>query len=334
MTVAVTIAIKAYNEADNIAAAIESALAAIAELGGGEVVLADCASTDGTAQIASRYPIRVLSLAKPDERSCGAGAQLAYQGVRTEFFYLMDGDMTLIPGFLPQALAWLQAHPDFAGVGGNVKDRYLENAEFLIREASLARDAHRREGPVDRLDGGGLYRAAAIEHLGYFADPALRSFEEFELAARLGVAGWKMARIDVDAVLHSGHRIDGLSLMWYRFTSGQMGGAGTLLRAALGKPHWRYTLAHLRQVRAVATVTGWWMLLLAGAIAGAWLAVALLVVIPAAFLGFRRRSLKLGLYSFLVWNLAAIATLRSFVEHPRRSSLQGKQLAFTVLHEG
>lgn len=330
----VTIAIKALNEEDNIAQAIESALAALAEIGGGEVVLGDCASTDRTQEIAMRYPVRVLSLAAIEDRSCGAGAQLAYQGVRTEFFYLMDGDMTLLPGFLPQALAWLEAHPRFAGVGGNVNDRYLDNAEFLIREAGLSRDAHRRAGEVDRLDGGALYRTQAIRSVGYFADPDLHSFEEFDLAARLAVAGWKQARIDVDSVLHSGHRINGFALMWYRFTSGQMGGIGTLLRATIGKPHWRYTLSHLRQIYAVAAVVLWWLALLALIVAGRWPFMAVLVALPIVFLVYRRRSLYLGLYSFLYWNLTAVAVLRSFLTKPSRPRENGKTLAFRVLKEG
>jgi glycosyltransferase involved in cell wall biosynthesis len=330
----VTVAIKAFNEEAHIADAIESALAAVAELGEGEVVLADCASTDGTREIAARYPVRLLCLDVPEERSCGAGAQLAYQGVGTEYFYLMDGDMSLLPGFLPQAFAWLKAHPGFAGVGGNVKDLYLDNAEFLIREASLARDAHRRAGPVDRLDGGGFYRKAAIEELGYFADPALRSYEEFELAARLAGAGWKLARIDADAVLHSGHRIDGLSLMWFRFRSGQMGGAGSLLRAALGKPHLRYTLAHLRQVRALIAIQVWWIVLLAAAVTGADLAAMILLTLPVCFLAVRRRSLSLGLYSFAYWNLTGVAVLRSFLARPAVPKAGGKRVAFSVLHQG
>jgi len=329
----VTVTIKAFNEEAHIAEAIESALAAVAELGGGEVVLADCASTDATRDIASRYPVRILCLDVPEERSCGAGAQLAYQAVKTEYFYLMDGDMALVPGFLPRALAWLQEQPEFAGVGGNVKDRYLDNAEFLIREASLAREAHRRAGPVDRLDGGGLYRTAAIEQIGYFADPALRSYEEFELAARLSGAGWKLARIDADAVLHSGHRIGGLSLMWFRFRSGQMGGVGSLLRAALGKAHLRYTLSHLRQVRALAAILAWWVVLLVAVIAGLHLAAAILLAIPLCFLAVRRRSLFLGLYSFAYWNLTGVAVLRSFLA--RRGPRAGrKQVSYSVVRDG
>ena len=48
----VSIIIKALNEERGIAAAFESALAALPELGG-EVILADCASNDRTVEIAA-----------------------------------------------------------------------------------------------------------------------------------------------------------------------------------------------------------------------------------------------------------------------------------------
>ena len=61
----VSVIIKVLNEQANIAAAIESALAAVTGLDG-EVILADSGSTDRTLAIASDYPIRIVQLL--DER--------------------------------------------------------------------------------------------------------------------------------------------------------------------------------------------------------------------------------------------------------------------------
>jgi hypothetical protein len=73
--------------------------------------------------------------------------------VDTPYFYLMDGDMRLREDFLSPALAYLEAHPGCAGVGGTVIETLIANEEFQIRQAAMAHEAHRREGPVDRLDG-------------------------------------------------------------------------------------------------------------------------------------------------------------------------------------
>ena len=92
--VRVTVIIKALNEAKHIDAAISSALAAIARVGG-EVILADSGSTDRTVEIAARHPITVVQLRHRAERRCGIGPQLGYQNARGEFIYILDGDMEL-----------------------------------------------------------------------------------------------------------------------------------------------------------------------------------------------------------------------------------------------
>jgi glycosyltransferase involved in cell wall biosynthesis len=80
-TCKVSIIIKALNEEQHIAAAIRSALHAL-EPFGGEVILADSASTDRTISIAEQYPITIVRLANPAERCCGIGPQLGYQFAR------------------------------------------------------------------------------------------------------------------------------------------------------------------------------------------------------------------------------------------------------------
>ena len=74
----VSVIIKALNEETRIAAAIESALHAVRVVGG-EEVLADSGSTDRTVEIAQAYPIRIVRLARLEDRRCGAGPQLGYQ---------------------------------------------------------------------------------------------------------------------------------------------------------------------------------------------------------------------------------------------------------------
>lgn len=303
----IAIGIKALNEEAKIAAALRSALAAVAPYGG-RVVLADSGSRDRTVEIARTLPVEVVQLANRAERSCGAGAQLAFQHLDAEYFCLIDGDMTLAPGFIAASLAFLDAHPRVAGVGGQVIERNLEAEEFQIRAAAMAREAHRRAGPVDRLDGGGVYRTAAIRETGYFSDRNLHSFEEFDLAARLAVRGWGLVRIDVPAVEHRGHGGGGYRLLLYRLTSGQMGGAGEVLRASIGQPHFGTVLRGLGHVRKAVVIAGWWLALVLASLRAPAVAAALAIV-PVAWLGYRRGSLALGLYSFVMWNALALGLI-------------------------
>ena len=157
----VSIIIKALNEERHIVAAVESALAAVQTVGG-EVVLAESCSSDATVvALASSYPICIVQLAHTHERCCGVGTQLGYQHSSGEFVYILDGDMEMLPGFLPAALAFMQAHPEVAGVGGRVVEMNTSSLEYLARVERG--QSHMQAGAVDRLDMGVLYRRGAVE---------------------------------------------------------------------------------------------------------------------------------------------------------------------------
>ena len=298
----ITVGIKALNEERHVAASITSALEAVAPFGG-DVVLADSGSTDRTVEIARQFPIRIVQFSNTAERSCGAGAQLAFQHVRGEFFYLLDGDMVLDPGFVAAGLDYLAQHPRVAGVGGHVCEVNTVAHEFQIRQ-DHKRDRHWQPGTVDRLDCGGLYRTAAVRDVGYFADRNLHAFEEFELGARLQSRGWTLARIDHRAVDHYGHVAGGYALLWRRLRSGYAGASGEVLRGALGQRHLPIVLRRLHHVRHAAVVVAWWALMIAALAVPGWrIAAWPLLAAPLLFLSLRRRSLRLGLFSFASWNV-------------------------------
>jgi glycosyltransferase involved in cell wall biosynthesis len=198
----ISIVIKALNEERNIAAAIESAIAALAGFDG-EIILADCLSTDRTVAIAREYPIAIVCLGRVDDRSCGAGAQLGFQYSRGDFICLTDGDMRLCDGFLASAIQYLEEKPTVAGVGGSIIECEQENLEYVKRRKSY--DPSRQPGVVNRLDCGGLYRRSAVESVGYLADRNLHGGEELDLGARLTARGWTLVRLDQAGVEHDGH---------------------------------------------------------------------------------------------------------------------------------
>lgn len=299
----ITIGIKAFNEERHIAASLASAVDA-ADFFGAEVILADSGSVDRTVEIARQFPVRIIQLADPTERSCGAGAQLAFQDAGGEYFYLLDGDMVLARDFLKHGISYLETHPEVAAVGGHVCEKNTRAHEFEIRASTLKNDRNRVPGLVDRLEGGGLYRSVAVREVGYFADRNLHAFEEFELAARLQAVGWKLARIDQRAVDHYGYTIGGYKLLWRRLKSGYAAGLGEVLRGSFGKKHFWFVLRKLRHLRYSAAVILWWVLLSASLLVSL-VAFFGVLLIPLSFLSFRRRSLTLGLYSLAAWNVNA-----------------------------
>ncbi len=328
----VSIVIKALNEEKNICAAIESSLAAVAAVGG-EVVLADSHSTDRTVELASRYPIRVVQLAHPDERCCGIGPQLGYQHARGEYIYIMDGDMQMVEGFLDEALTFLALHPEVGGVGGRLVELNNESLEYCERAARNAR--HLSPGDVDRLDGGGLYRRRAVQEAGFLSDRNLHSYEEFDLGARLRALGWKLARLPVNAVTHCGHDSPPYTLLMRRWRARYVCGMGELVRAALGKPHLRLVLRGMRELWIYTAVLVWWAVLLTVPFwslppADAVLAFIVIAAAPLAAMTVRKRSFSRALYSVTSWCFNAAGMVMGLLRH--RVAPRGR-VASRVLHE-
>ncbi len=304
----ISVVIKALNEERHIAAAIESALAALDGMNG-EVILADSASTDRTLEIAAQFPIKIVSLSRIEDRSCGAGAQLAYQYSSGRYVCLIDGDMCLHPGFLSAAIQFLQASAAFAGVGGMIIERETENFEYVKR--ANAQDIDRRPGEVSRLDCGGVYRREAIEAVGYLGDRNLHSAEELELGVRLRAEGWKLARIDVPAIDHYGHAGNAYSMLLRRWATRYAFGTGEILRATLGRKCCWLLLRKLRwELFLLTAVHVWWVALIAipfvvNGVVPAAIAVGALGLLPFVVMALRCRSISLGAYSVAAWNVYA-----------------------------
>ena len=316
----VSVIIKALNEERHIAAAIESALAAVEGIDA-EVIVADSASTDRTVEISSRYPVKIVQLARPDERGCGVGPQLGYQYSAGSYICLMDGDMVLDAGIIKRGLDFLSRNPSAGGVAGLIVEKNVTNLEFRRRVKRKSPDL--LPGSVDRLNAGGIYRRSAIDAVGYFSDRNLHGCEEFELATRLRAAGWKLYRIDWPYVYHYGHTENAYKLLWRRFQSRYLCGSGEALRAALGRPQFWLVINDLRELRLWFAVYIWWLAI----VASIWLTpVALapptvtlaLVVFPVVVMALKYQSLKLGVYSVCAWNIhalgAALGLLRRRVD--------------------
>jgi glycosyltransferase involved in cell wall biosynthesis len=315
----VSVVVKAFNEEKRIQAAIESALRAVSAVGG-EVVLADSCSTDRTIELARAYPIRIVQLAHPDERCCGVGPQLGFQHSHGEFVYILDGDMQLLDGFLEQALAVLTQHVDVAGVGGRVVEQNKESLEHLARGERLW--AQRAPGSVDRLDGGGLYRRSAIEDAGYLSNRNLHSYEEFDLAVRLHVLGWRLWLLPLDAVNHFAHDAPPYRLLMRRWRSRYLCGLGELVRSATGQPHLRLVLHGLRELQLYLAVLAWWVMLfsiLFWPVSAAWRLAyfCALLAAPVLLMTWRKRSVTKAIYAVISWCFNAAGLMRGFLRAQR-----------------
>lgn len=328
----VSVVIKVFNEEASICAAIESALRAVAAVGG-EVVLADCCSTDRTLERAQAYPIRIVQLSHPGERRCGAGPQLGFQHSRGEFIYLLDGDMEMLDGFLALALDFMKAHPEVAGVGGHRVEKNTASLESIAQQKRIRK--HSPPGSVERLDGGGLYRRSAIESVGYLSDRNLHSYEEFDLALRLRSLGWELLRLPVHAVRHFSHETSPYELLLQRWRTGRLCGLGELLRASAGQTRLRLARQELRELQIYLGALGWWAVLLSTPFWPLPLAVRLacfgaLLAGPVLVISWRKRSWSQAVYSMVSGSLNAAGLVRGLLQ-PRQSTTQA--IASRILRE-
>jgi glycosyltransferase involved in cell wall biosynthesis len=328
----VSIIIKALNEERHIAAAVESALAALGEMDG-EVILADGGSRDRTIDIARRYPIKIVQLSNIEDRSCGAGAQLGFQYSRGRYLCLIDGDMALHGDFLAAALQFLEENSTVAGVGGFVIDREISNLEFEQR--TKRHDPDRQAGAVTRLNGCGVYRRAAIESIGHLTDRNLHGAEELDLGARLHARGWTLARIGRPAVDHHGHTGSAYRLLLGRVATRNSFATGELLRAAVGRPHFRYVVTKDSNCFLCLLVAGWWTTVAIAAFAlsgfAAAFAVGALLLLPIAAMSLRWRSVRHGLYSVAAWNVYALSFFPGFL---RSRGSPTSWIDSTILEDG
>ncbi|OQY70332.1 MAG: hypothetical protein B6D47_07700 [Rhodocyclaceae bacterium UTPRO2] len=316
----VSVIIKALNEEKNIARAIESALTAVEQVGGGEVILADSLSKDRTIAIASSYPVRIVQLIDPNDRCCGVGAELGYRAAKGEYLYLLDADMELACEFLAAAVAALDADPGLGGVGGLIEEVHVMNAEF--RRRIINQQEHLLPGEVDRLDGGGLFRRNSISQLGYMTNRNLHSYEEYELALRLRSSGWRLRRLDLISVKHYGHTESSFKLLWRRWQSRYIWGAGELFREVMGRPYFTEMIRGIPQIRLTGIVMLWWLalaLIFLGVVhhPDIWWIFFSCLIAPLLFGFLRKRNLFDGVFMVISQNMQAAGFIAGIISQRR-----------------
>ncbi len=324
--------VKTYNEEAKIAACLESILAATREVPNPcEIIVADSVSADRTVEIAKHHDVTVVQFAHAKERGCGAGVQLGFQHSKGEWVFIIDGDMTLAPGFLPQALAHLVANPLLAGVSGVLVDTAVRNTFDHYR---VVNEVGRQARAEKSLGGGGLYRRLAIEACGgYAANQNLKGWEESELGMRLRSKGYGLERLGIAAIHHTGHNQSTWGVLRSLWRSRRAMSSGVLIKQAW--PHaWRWV--PVQMMAAPLGIALWWGLLLIGITwgwaTGQWLMTqALLIGLVMGLVAFaaRKKSLRHACMSFGLWHFHAVSILIGLFE-PTVSPLQ--RIQSQVLH--
>lgn len=255
------------NEGDRL----EQCLRAL-DTGRQPVVYADSASTDRSPDRARALGAHVVVLDESEPLTAARGRMAGLAALRTahpecRYVHFIDGDCLLQPGWLEQAVAFLDEHPKVAAVCGQ---RFEAHPAASAYNQLIDREWNTPVGQADACGGDALMRIEALEQVGGFR-PDLRAGEEPELCARLRAAGWQIWRLDARMTAHDA-RITSFGQWWKRALRSGFGYAQVWERTrALPQPLYRGELKR-------ALIWG-------AAIPIFWIVLALLLRSPLLLLG-------------------------------------------------
>ena len=239
---------------------------------------------------------------------------MGFQHAHGEFIYLMDGDMVSNPGFFNDAISRMRENSHLAGVAGIIEELGGgDNYEFGVRKTKGL--PLKVPGSQRWLVGGGLYRKAAIDSVGYLSNRNLHANEEKELGLRLAYKGWQMERISTPALSHYGYSLNSIELMKARWKSGYVDGPGELFRSSLGTPYFWDVLKSQKKLMLIILV---WLLLLSSMFISVWTLlpikiVVLLIVSGAIIFIFSKRGFVKGILGLINHQVYAAGYLRGML---------------------
>ena len=273
---------------------------------GARIVYVDSGSTDGSTEAARAAGAEVVTL-DPGQPFTAARARnagidrLRQAGAAPDLVQFVDGDCELQPGWLPAAIAHMDAHPRAAAVCGRRREIAPE-ASLWNRLCDLEWDTP--VGPATACGGDALMRMAALDAVGGF-DARLIAGEEPEMCLRMRRRGWEIWRIDAEMTRHDA-AMTRFSQHWRRMRrSGHAFAEGAAMHGGPPERH---------GVRGLLRALGWGLALplaalMGAALAGPW-ALLLLLAYPAQI---ARMALRGGGARF-AWTRAALSVLTKFAE--------------------
>lgn len=183
-------------------------------------------------RISAGVPRTLAAARESARRACGGDAQL-----------LVDGDVAIQPGWLPQAVALLRENERLAGVSGSIDEAHWTGGALV----GGRHDVYGTAGSTNarELRDVALWRRAAVDAAGGF-DSWLPWDDEAELAGRLASAGFSLTTLDRTVGIRHGIARDSFADIRDFVRSGKMSGPGFVLRRARGTMTFARNLARYR----------------------------------------------------------------------------------------
>ncbi len=217
-TTAVSIVIPNWNGRDLLEKYLPSVITAAAKLPGGEIIVVDNGSEDGSAEYLRANHPEVTVLALPQNLGFGGGSNAGFRAAKHDIVVLLNSDMRVEPNFLAPLIAGFTDENVFA-VSCQIflSDSKKRREETGLTEGHWERGSfrlgHRIDPEITRIfpcfyPGGGssAYDKNKFLELGGF-DPLLEPFylEDTDLGYLAWKRGWKNLYAPASVVYHE-HR--------------------------------------------------------------------------------------------------------------------------------
>ncbi len=213
----ISVIIPAYNQADYLAAAVHSVLDQTYR--NIEVIVVDDGSTDQTAEIGQSFADPRVRYFHQENRGLSGARNTGIRNARGDYLSYLDSDDLFLPDKLSLLAKVLDATPEVGLVAGQAIP--IDESEQKIGKVF---DTPLPADPTNLLLGNPLHvgsvlvRKSCQDEVGFF-DETLRSYEDWDMWLRLGLAGCGMAWVDQPVSL-------------YRFHTAQMTRIGTQMTTA------------------------------------------------------------------------------------------------------
>ncbi|MHC8400568.1 glycosyltransferase [Pseudomonas sp. MDT1-17] len=204
-----------------------------------KVVYVDSGSTDGSVQLALTLGVEVVELDMTIPFTAARARNEGFACVQRllpsmRYVQFVDGDCEVVGGWLPQAQAFLDTHPDVAVVCGRRRERFPQHSVYNLL-CDLEWDTP--VGEAKACGGDALMRTDAFAEVSGFR-PDLIAGEEPELCVRLRGNGWKVWRLGEEMTLHDA-TLTRFGQWWQRTLRGGYAFAeGAFLHGAAPEQHW------------------------------------------------------------------------------------------------
>ena len=162
------------------------------------IIYVDSRSTDGSLKLAQSLAVETYVV--EGRLNPAAGRHLGFEHCQGKYVFFLDGDMEVYPGWLSEAIAYLEEHTRVAGVAGFVDWEVIDNGKVIHIPNHSGIRKHGQKVTTD-VGGGFAYRSEALRNVGDY-DPTMTRYGEFEMYLRIVAGGYELVYLAVPMAIH------------------------------------------------------------------------------------------------------------------------------------